>query len=207
MLDDLLAVPWRALRHALGDAADVPQMIAALTSKAPEERRAGLKELFACLLHQGAVYEATPHALPFLFELLQSPQTPDKNWIAFLIASIADGQGYLEAHTAADERRWRQILAERGTTLEAELRIEDEIVQSVAHEIGRGVELLLPYLSDNQSEIRAAVARALGHQRAHAARLIPELAAAEANETASDARDALRRSLAQLRTVKLKPLT
>lgn len=200
MLDDLDAIPWRALRHALGDASDVPRLLRNLNAQEPAERQAALKQLFACLLHQGAVYEATPHALPFLFELLAHPQTPDKSWLAFLIASIADGRGYLSAHSAADEQHWRRLLIERGTTLEAELRIEDEIVCAVQAEVARHLDLLVPFLSDSQSEIRAAVARALGRQTGHANALITPLAAAQARETASDARDALQRSLTTLRS-------
>lgn len=199
MLDDLDAIPWRALRHARGDAADVPRLLRSLTGTDRDERQSALKQLFACLLHQGAVYEATPHTLPFLFELLKQPETPDKSWVAFLIASIGDGQGYLKTHITSDEARWRQVLVERGTTLEAELQIEDEIVRSVELELGRSVDALLPYLNDGQSEIRAAVARALGRQRAHAQALLPELIAAESRETASDALEALRRSIGRLR--------
>jgi HEAT repeat protein len=201
MLNDLDAVPWRAMRHALGAATDVPRLIRALVSADREERQTALKELFACLLHQGTVYEATALAVPFLFELLANPSTPERNWIAFLLASIANGQGYLKVHTSLDEQRWRKILVERGTTLEAELQREEQIVNSVQLEVGRAVRLLVPHLSDGQSEIRAAVARALGRQTARAQELIPVLEAAEAAETATDARDAVRLSLARLRSL------
>ena len=199
MLKDLDAVPWATLRHAFGAATDVPRLIRALASADREQRQTALKELFACLLHQGSVSEATALAVPFLFELLQSPTTPERNWLAFLLASIADGKGYLKLHTNLDEQRWRKLLAERGTTLEAELEREDAVVRGVHAEVGRAVQLLVPYLTDSQSEIRAAVARALGQYPARAAELLLPLAAAEASETASDAREAMRKSLAKLR--------
>ena len=200
MLNDLALVPWHSLRHAFGDATDVPRLLRALASPEREERQTALKELFACLLHQGSVYEATARAVPFLFELLVDPATPERNWLAFLLASIADGQGYLKIHTSLDEQRWRQLLADRGTTLEAELQREDEVVRAVRIAVGRAVEQLAPFLSDSQSEIRAAVARALGQYPARASELLPQLEAAEAHETATDAREALRLSLAKLRT-------
>ena len=199
MLKDLDAVPWATLRHAFGAATDVPRLIRALASADREQRQTALKELFACLLHQGSVSAATALAVPFLFELLQSPTTPERNWLAFLLASIADGKGYLKLHTNLDEQRWRKLLAERGTTLEAELEREDAVVRGVHAEVGRAVQLLVPYLTDSQSEIRAAVARALGQYPARAAELLLPLAAAEASETASDAREAMRKSLAKLR--------
>ena len=200
MLNDLELVPWQSLRHAFGDAREVPRLLRDLGSSEREQRQTALKDLFACLLHQGSVYEATARAVPFLFELLADPATPERSWIAFLLASIGDGQGYLKVHTGLDEQRWRELLAERGTTLEAELEREDEVVRGVRLAIGRGVEQLLPFLSDSQSEIRAAVARAAGQFPARAAELLPALEAAEATETATDAKEALRQSLAKLRT-------
>jgi hypothetical protein len=199
MLNDIDAVPWSTLRHAFGEASDVPKLIRALASSDREERQAALKELFACLLHQGTVYDATALAVPFLFELLSSSHTPERNWVAFLVASIADGKGYLSQHIGVDEQRWRKILAERGTTLEAERDREDRIVRMVHAEVGRAVHLLLPHLSDGQSEIRAAIARALGMHPRRAGELLPALEAAEARETADDAREAVRQSIVMLR--------
>ena len=105
----------------------------------------------------------------------------------------------MNEQTGLDEQRRRQQLAERGTTLEAELEREDEVVRAVRLAVGRGVEQLLPFLNDSQSEIRAAVARSLGQFPARAAELMPALEAAEASETAADAKEALRQSLAKLR--------
>lgn len=199
MFNDLTLVPWQSLRHAFGDAREVPRQLRELASADRELRQTALKDLFACLLHQGSVYEATARAVPFLFELLADPTTPERSWIAFLLASIGDGQGYLKLHIGLDEQRWRQLLAERGTTLEAELESEDEVVRAVRLAMGRGIEQLVPFLSDGQSEIRAAVARALGQFPARAAQLLPSLEAAEATETAADAREAMRQSLLKLR--------
>jgi hypothetical protein len=204
MLDDIDAVPWANLRHAFGAATDLPARIRALAAKDRDERQAALKELFARLVHQGSVFDATPRAVPFLFELLADESTPDKNWLAFLLSSIADGKGYIALHLDLGETLWRKILAERGTTLERELEHEARVIQDVQREVGQQAELLVPYLNDGQSEIRAAVARSLGGQAAHAAELLPALEAREARETATDARDALRLALARLRQARFK---
>jgi hypothetical protein len=198
MVNDLDLLPWPAMRHAFGDATEVPRLIRELSSTDRESRQAALKELFACLFHQGSVYEATAAAVPFLFELLADEATPERNWLAFLLASIADGQGYLKIHTSSDEQRWRQLLAERGTTLEAELQREDEVVRGVRLAVGLRIEQLAPFLDDSQSEIRAAVARAFGQFPERAAQLLPHLDAAASRETADDARTALRLSIAKL---------
>ena len=199
MLDELDLVPWQSLRHAFGDATDVPRLIRALASTDGAQRQTALKDLFACLLHQGAVYEATASAVPFLFELLASDATEERNWVAFLLASIAQGQGYLKAHTNLDEERWRQALAERGSTLEAELQREDEVVRSVQLALGRGVEQLAPFLSDGEAEVRATIARALARYPARAAELLPALEVAETRERAPHVRQALQQSLSTLR--------
>ena len=199
MLDELDVVPWQSLRHAFGDATDVPRLIRALASTDGAQRQTALKDLFASLLHQGAVYEATASAVPFLFELLASDATEERNWVAFLLASIAQGQGYLKAHTNLDEERWRQALAERGSTLEAELQREDEVVRSVQLALGRGVEQLAPFLSDGEAEVRATIARALARYPARAAELLPALEVAETRERVPHVRQALQQSLSTLR--------
>src|SRR5260221_49727 len=104
------------------------------------------------------------------------------------------------------------ILVVRSTTLAASARISRSLAQPRAAsgsasfvesgtEVSRGIRLLVPYLSDRQSEIRAAVARGFGLQTAQARELIPVLEASSASETAPDARDAMLRSLAKLRAL------
>jgi hypothetical protein len=174
-------------------------MLRELASSNRDLRQSALKELFACLVHQGTVSEASALAVPFLFELLAEPSTRERDWIAFLLASIGVGKGYLEVHTGIDEERWRRILAERGTTLEVERQREERVVSRVHDELGRGLELLLPFLSEGQSEIRAAVARALSRHVERREAILPALETALASETAGDALDAFREAVALLR--------
>lgn len=199
MLDDLDAVPWRTLRHATGAATAVPELIRALASPERNTRQTALKDLFACLLHQGSANETTARAIPFLFQLLADETTPDRSWIAFLLASIAEAGSCLPINGSVDEQRYRELFAQRGTTLEAEQEQEARVLRSVHAELGRRALSLVPFLGDSQSEIRATVARALGRQATHAAELIPELTAALAREAAPDAQEAMRHSLEQLR--------
>ena len=87
-LDD---VPWSALTHAYGSAADVPALIRSLASSDDVERRDAYDELYTNIWHQGTVYEATIHVLPFLVELLRDPSTPNRGTLADLVASIITG--------------------------------------------------------------------------------------------------------------------
>jgi hypothetical protein len=86
MLEGLNKVDWTKLTHAYGEASDVPELIRSLASKDKEERKNALWELYGNIFHQGTRYEATPHAIPFIFELIRDPQVLDKaNLIKFTV--------------------------------------------------------------------------------------------------------------------------
>ncbi len=60
------AVPWPRLHHAYGPADDVPVHLYAATVGQAETRAAAWWELWGNVHHQGTVYEATVHAVPFI---------------------------------------------------------------------------------------------------------------------------------------------
>ena len=95
MLNDLELVPWQSLRHAFGDAREVPRLLRELASNEREQRQTALKDLFACLLHQGSVYEATARAVlgpahPFPWETLASDYDRVRERIARVIPGFED---------------------------------------------------------------------------------------------------------------------
>lgn len=98
MLEGLDNIEWFKLSHAYGEASDVPQLIRALASKDTETVSEALYELYGNIWHQGTVYPETPHAVPFLVELLMDPATHKRDRIIVLIQSIAQGSGYLAVH-------------------------------------------------------------------------------------------------------------
>lgn len=75
MLDGLERVPWRELHHAYGTAEDVPDLIRDLVAGDRERQKVALYELFGNIWHQGTVYEATSHAVPYLVEIALHPNT------------------------------------------------------------------------------------------------------------------------------------
>jgi hypothetical protein len=86
MLEGLTKIDWTKLTHAYGEASDVPELITSLASKDEEERKSALWELYGNIFHQGTRYEATPYAIPFIFELIRDPQILDKaNLIKFTV--------------------------------------------------------------------------------------------------------------------------
>src|SRR6266498_4123599 len=97
MLEDLDTIDWSKLKHAYGEASDVPELIRHLLSEDRDARKKSIYELFGNIWHQGTVYEASSYAVPFLQELLRSPETPDKMLIADLLAELADGRPYLKS--------------------------------------------------------------------------------------------------------------
>lgn len=101
-------IPWSSLRHAYGSAADVPQVLRDCSSSDPGLANEAVDSLFGSIWHQGTVYEATPHAVPFLVRLAQRPETHQRFMLLALLESIANGSRY-QSHTdpelvAAGER-------------------------------------------------------------------------------------------------------
>jgi hypothetical protein len=98
MLEQLDEVPWEQLEHAYGSAADVPDQIRALASLDPDVRNKAYNVLWSSIIHQGTVYSATAHAVPFLLELLEAPETPDKPILLTLLTHLAYGSSYTYSH-------------------------------------------------------------------------------------------------------------
>jgi hypothetical protein len=97
MLENLDKISWKKLKHAYGEAADVPGLIRKLASKDIKDREDALWYLYGNIWHQGTVYEATSYAVPFLIELLENP-VPDRDKILLYLAELACGHSYLDVH-------------------------------------------------------------------------------------------------------------
>lgn len=69
VLADLDSRPWAELQHAYGSADDVPGLLRALAGDDAEAAEEALHELYGNVIHQGTVYAATPHAVPYLARL------------------------------------------------------------------------------------------------------------------------------------------
>ncbi|ANZ39147.1 hypothetical protein BBK82_26815 [Lentzea guizhouensis] len=91
MLTGLDQVDWARLSHAHGPATDVPDQIRDLLADEPSVRRRAVNELFGNIYHQGTVYEATAHAVPFLLEVLASPGCQERPHVLALLTAIVTG--------------------------------------------------------------------------------------------------------------------
>ena len=95
MLEGLTKVDWTKLTHAYGEASDVPELITSLASEDEGERKNALWELYGNIFHQGTRYQATPYAIPFIFELIREPKVHDKANLLKFTVDLA--LGYPEA--------------------------------------------------------------------------------------------------------------
>jgi hypothetical protein len=133
LLGRLESAPWADLRHAHGSAGDVPELLRRLQSGTGDDAAKALRELFESIWHQGTVYSATPHAVPFLARLAGAGI--DTAGVLGLLAAIA---------ASTDEYR----LAERG---------------AARHAVGQQWELLRPFAQVADVEIRRTALNALIH--------------------------------------------
>jgi hypothetical protein len=196
-LDD---VPWSELTHAYGSASDVPGHIRSLLSPDASKRADAFRELFASICHQGTVYEATVHALPFLIELLRDTTISDRDTLALLVARIAAGGGNNEATWSAEIiNPFTRKPVPKPPDLKKRIARERRIVREVRNRASSALDLLLPYLRHNEAELRMTVAKAMASYPAQGIALIPALENALAHEMSDDVREVMESSLAVLR--------
>jgi hypothetical protein len=106
MFTGLEAVDWDALEHAYGRAHDLPRQIRALASTDAGTREAALDALYTHLWNDGTLYPATPHAVPFLLELIANDTAQDRGLLLLFLADIGraasfgDDPWYVDALTA-----------------------------------------------------------------------------------------------------------
>lgn len=197
MLEDLNKINWLQLHHAYGEASDVPILIRSLLSQDKDEREKTLRELFGNIWHQGTIWEASSYAVPFLYELLKLPETPDKLSVAFLLANLATGThsyyGVLENNK--QEETWRRILAKEAKNL------EDEVAKTIKHEeatrsaIRKEFNLLYPYLFCEEPVIRDSVAKAFGQYPEFKIETLPLLKNALASENDEYSKETMENSI------------
>jgi hypothetical protein len=92
MLERLDDTDWAALDHAYGPADDVPDLLRALLSEDEEARRRAWQTLYGNVIHQGTVWEVTPHVVPFLIEMLEG-DAPEPARVLRYLAALAEGTG------------------------------------------------------------------------------------------------------------------
>ena len=197
MFENIDDIDWHRKEHAYGAADDVPALLRALASRDAMTRRDAIHKLFGNIWHQGTVFEATIYAIPYLIDLLTSPEVEDKSAIAYLLASVANGYGFLEVHAQPDsfESDWRLIYAKQGKSFETEIVKESAIVRRVRDAAKDSLPAITPYLSDLDAETRGTVALALSRYPELSDQNLPLIINALESEQDSDARRMFQRAI------------
>ena len=157
MLEGLDKVKWSELHHAYGEASDVPILIRKLLSQDRRERDEASSDLFQLIWHQGTIWEVTSYTVPFLYELIKHPETPDKSEVVYLLSFLATGS-HAYSGVMEDEhkkREWTEILSKDGEVLEDEVKKGQEYERSIHLEVAKEFQLLYPYLfSDRHTRLQ-----------------------------------------------------
>jgi hypothetical protein len=166
MLERLDEVDWSSLQHAYGAANDVPALLRALLSSSKKERDAAWSKLWGNVIHQGTVWEATPHVVPFLFELLGGPE-PDR--VLRYLCALAEGEG---DDGDGPEDEYPELAMHRGAPQRTRLAL------------ARGLDAVRPFLHAPDPACRAEAARFLSILDATALAALAEQHAAETDDVA-----------------------
>jgi NAD-dependent oxidoreductase involved in siderophore biosynthesis len=154
-LRGLSNVDWSTVKDAYGPAIRVPALLRALISDNADHRQFACELLFQSIWHQGDVYESTPLAVPFLFNLLEAEGPHDKVAIATLLATIADGYPPISARCAGNSKsaeEWRTIFAKNGMNIEDEIAKERRFMADLQRELAARSALLVPYEREQEPE-------------------------------------------------------
>lgn len=150
-------VDWSQLGHAYGAAEDVPGQLRALASEDEEARKSAIWELFGNIWHQGTVYDATAHAVPFLIELVASDEVQGRDGILELLRCISAGRSYLDVHQTMDCYHSERESPEFKAIITQELGW----VEAAHAAVVEGTDVYLRCLHDPEDEVRKTAARVL----------------------------------------------
>jgi len=200
-LHNLREVDWSAASHAHGPATDTPALLRALMSHDQDDRDFACQLLFETVCHQGSIYSASVIVVPFLYNLLEADGPHNKQAVAQLIATIADGTPYFTRfeNNPEETSRWEGILRKAGRSLQDEMVAGRIVAEDARRAVASRLDVLFRYLRDPEPEIRRSVAIALGRFPETAAHLLPDLEAAHRDEPDKYARATLEEVIRRLR--------
>jgi tetratricopeptide (TPR) repeat protein len=204
MFEALDQVKWSTLSHAYGDASDVPGLLRALGSPRPAVRQEALWGLFGNIVHQGTRYEASPHAVPFLLELLAAPGAREASGlmgllVALVAAEFAPGNG----PALCDGVRVVRGDAEEPLPKKLGAELKPWLACYRAAELG--LPTYLRWLAQGKPPERMAAAHLLGLFQPRAAAVVPALEAQLRAEPEAPVRAMLAFSLSQLQPRQASP--
>lgn len=172
MFEGLDKINWEELEHAYGSARDVPDLIRALAVDDDDIREKTLYTLYGNIWHQGTVYQATPYAVPFLIELVKSPDVTRKYDLLIYLAHLAHGYSYLDMHGDAF------MFNETRENDEFQKKLDEELewVKRTHTAVGEGIEVYFNLLTLSDDDLsRMAVPYVLARFPEYRDKIIPRL--------------------------------
>lgn len=196
-----LSKDWPELKHAYGSAEDVPALLADLNSPDQEVRQNAVSELFGNIWHQGTVYPATVKAIPELLALFKSPACADRDSIACLLASIADGDGFFRVHSKLSNLvgDYEKILGAKGSTIAEEIAKETDYVTVIRAMALDFLPLLDSFLDSDIPSLREVIVSVMKRYAKDFPHYQGRLSDRLAVETDEDVRDLIQEALVELR--------
>lgn len=170
-------IDWKSLGyHVYGRHEIIPQEIRNLLSEDAEVRQKARGFLLGEGQDFGDIYDVTPHIIPFLFEILDIPDAPDKDKLLYHLSVVAE-------HSLNPPRSSIRMLRLCLQTYDA---------------LKTGMGILIALLDDPLIEVRAASTELLASMTDEVESLIPELLRSFRKEPTEEIQIALLTSLKRL---------
>jgi hypothetical protein len=136
-------VRWSELRHAYGDATDIPQLLEAIGGADKSVRESAWMELWGNLFHQGTRYSASAAAVPFLIRFVTGGRAPDRDQALYYLIHLAIGypDAWIETGCSGSLmrqrcREWARDAPEASEHAAAALRCYEAVQSNAATFVG-----------------------------------------------------------------------
>jgi len=157
-------INWSALKHAYGEASDVPNDIKLLNSTNEEAQKDALHRLFGSIYHQGSRYTATVAAIPFLADAALEKNNTKASDVIYLLSAIAEPSASAMIKDKLTVAEFRDAIRQEDAELSVEERenldafgyyplIEVEVYDAVSNQ----VERLWPLAEVNEPNLQCAM--------------------------------------------------
>jgi len=180
MLEGLNKVDWQNVRHRNGPADNVPKLLQDLLSNDKKTQSSAILQLFNNIWHHGTVYEATALAVPFLYEILESPFCFERFSIVWLLGAIANGSS--EHQAQHPEKEDKELIWAKNAHIA----------------VRQGVKTILGLLDEKDKDLRLPVVLLLASLPEEAAQIKPILSSILSIEKNTEVRAGLGLALALL---------
>ncbi|MDW3192396.1 MAG: HEAT repeat domain-containing protein [Cytophagales bacterium] len=168
ILDGIDEINWQHLKHAYGVASDVAKDIRNLTNTNEKTRESALYNLYGSIFHQGTRYEATPYAIPFIYELIESEHVKNRHELIEFLINLALGYEDNYLPEGIDPKKFRKNLLDSEARLTTEQReVNEKYGYSILalidcyNFVEEGISILLNCLKHEDESIRIAALYAI----------------------------------------------